>query len=851
MNKKIASIALGGLALLLGCNNMAAREDLVATVGGVPVYRSDVEFVVSTLPSSGATQSEREFAIKKILETRQRAEIARRFVGDPGGRIESRMARQKERNLAQLYQFYYLNESIGQSESDLQAYYALHRAKYQNKGLYANTYTSMRKQVAFDRFVTVHQNEIRAHFDSTRSRYGHAAQAKLVLLAASDTAKVADLLARLAKGAIPDSVVALNDAPQWRDARALPVVHEGGSNALSNGFSVLNGYLFGKAALPAGGQSPIMPSQGTDSLQRYVALHVLSRVAESMPSYDSVRTRVETDFVEQIRQNMIRSAPDSLRKAYQVNVVKIEPQGLEAYYRSHADEFKTQPAFRVYHVESSDSVKLATALVGVQTLDAFKAKAAELSSNTETRARLGDVGVVKDGHCLPFGIGMLPDLFTALQGKPNQTLTPVLKSADTGLYHVFYLVEAIAPVVKPFDRARRLVEEAMRSGGDIPLDSNAALVRMGDQVVVRELDVMKIREELPDEQRPRFNRERLVDVLTEFAIFARAARDVGLDKSPDYHAWMRLHSDRFYSQLLQDSVISATLGYSNEVLRQEYDRHAGKDSLFLGGSFDALRLDIAIWLKTPELAFRRGFVEYSDKMAGFKTWQDAKHKIFSQIRFQQFSLLQRQVLMEYQRQVPIEVLDTALHLELPVYDKDALLLRAQAAYDARKLDDAREYWTTLRAIAPADEELQRKVTLEIAKIYNDQERFEDSQREYQVYASLWPQSPEAYKALFMQGFILSENLKKDSLALPVFKNLLKRYPKTDLTDDAEWMIRNIESGGQLVPALLDSISKADSLAAPVAPATNDAVAPAPAASAPAATPAPVPATPVAQPAAKP
>jgi hypothetical protein len=96
--------------------------------------------------------------------------------------------------------------------------------------------------------------------------------------------------------------------------------------------------------------------------------------------------------------------------------------------------------------------------------------------------------------------------------------------------------------------------------------------------------------------------------------------------------------------------------------------------------------------------------------------------------------------------------------------------------------------------------------------------------EYRRLSYLYPKSPNNYKAMFMVGFIHAEHLKNDSAAVRDFERMLAQYPSSDLSDDADWMIRNIRSGGKLMPVLEgdsgyvapDSVPKA---AAPKAKAT--------------------------------
>ncbi|MCP4581654.1 MAG: tetratricopeptide repeat protein [candidate division Zixibacteria bacterium] len=65
---------------------------------------------------------------------------------------------------------------------------------------------------------------------------------------------------------------------------------------------------------------------------------------------------------------------------------------------------------------------------------------------------------------------------------------------------------------------------------------------------------------------------------------------------------------------------------------------------------------------------------------------------------------------------------------------------------------------------------------------------------YITIADKCPDSPHRDKALFMAGFLKSENLGQKDEALKYFKELLKKYPDSDLSDDAGFMVEAIEAG---------------------------------------------------------
>jgi tetratricopeptide (TPR) repeat protein len=58
----------------------------------------------------------------------------------------------------------------------------------------------------------------------------------------------------------------------------------------------------------------------------------------------------------------------------------------------------------------------------------------------------------------------------------------------------------------------------------------------------------------------------------------------------------------------------------------------------------------------------------------------------------------------------------------------------------------------------------------------------------------FPQDPSVYKAEFMVGFINAENLGDTAAASVAFRELIKKYPESDLADDAAYMLKEIKKG---------------------------------------------------------
>jgi len=74
------------------------------------------------------------------------------------------------------------------------------------------------------------------------------------------------------------------------------------------------------------------------------------------------------------------------------------------------------------------------------------------------------------------------------------------------------------------------------------------------------------------------------------------------------------------------------------------------------------------------------------------------------------------------------------------------------------------------------------------------QRFQEAADLYVEIANNYPNSQYRDKALFMAGYLKSENLNQKQEALKYFNEMLDKYPESDLVDDAQFMINSIESG---------------------------------------------------------
>jgi TolA-binding protein len=90
----------------------------------------------------------------------------------------------------------------------------------------------------------------------------------------------------------------------------------------------------------------------------------------------------------------------------------------------------------------------------------------------------------------------------------------------------------------------------------------------------------------------------------------------------------------------------------------------------------------------------------------------------------------------------------------------------------------------------------------LAQEYSEKGDFQSAIETYQELLKAYPDSPLAYKAQFLIGFVYSENLKDQENAKINYQKVIHDYPDCDLADDARYMLEIMDKGS--VPITADS-----------------------------------------------
>ena len=506
-------------------------------------------------------------------------------------------------------------------------------------------------------------------------------------------------------------------------------------------------------------------------------------------------------FVTTYKREMVQNTIKTVKEKFPVTVEKIVPPDPQGYYEKHKEEFKTAPAFEVYHVQMEDSAALAKLFKKPVDLEKFKAIAAKKSANKETAANGGYVGVVKEGYALPYGIGIVNGLAEAFTGKPEGTLSPVLGSTRTPGRHVFYLVREIPPEVKPYDRVKADVENHMLGAGYLELPADYVLISKNGAPLVTEKQILQIFEEEPGMPKTNNMRERIIRSLAECASFADEARAIGLDSSWEYRALVRQTRDNYIISHY-DEMVQAKGTVPEDSLKAYFEKNGNPVRPKL--SYEESKRDLIDYIRFPENILKHDYY-FNYTINKGRAMEDLRKQVFSNHIRAMRGARKNRIEAEIWANAKVKVFKPGFVVEQPAADVNSYVAEADSLYQARNYDAAIGKWKVIRDNYPDNDTLFAKATLQIAQIEAEAERFAFAEAEYNAFYKMWPDNPDAEKAMFSRGFILNENLHKDTLALQVLEDFQAKYPNSEMGKDVNWLIENIKSGGKLAEELMKKI----------------------------------------------
>ena len=517
---------------------------------------------------------------------------------------------------------------------------------------------------------------------------------------------------------------------------------------------------------------------------------------------DTSSEYLKNTFIRNYREMLANTMGDSLLKAFNLVLVPIVPPTPEEYYEKHKDWFVTEPGFEVYHVEMADSLALAALFyTDSMDLDEFKKIARDNSINKETAANDGYVGKVLEKHVLPYGIGEMGPMFEQFKDKPVGTVSAPIRTFMGETFHVFYLASVVPSHQKSFEQARAAIKNELEHGINYELDSTYVLATMNGEPVILESDILDVYKANPTMPRNRMYHDRITNSLLQNIAFAQEARKRKVDHSWEYRALVRENGLSYVCDAFENKI-KFIVNYPDDTLKAVYDKIGNPAHPNM--SFESSRANLSNWLDMPRNLLKRKYY-YSLEDYLPDDYETSINRLFSEMEISYRDARWDRVVTEAWGKAKVSLYTDSIFLLPQENSLDSAIAALDSFYREQKLDKVLVGWQGLRDRYPENDTIMKKSTYEIAHVLSEMNDYDHSQREYRSFYSVWPDDPNAEKAMFSRGFILTENMHKDSLALEVLNAFKQKFPKSELTESADWLIENIRSGGQLANDLMKKI----------------------------------------------
>ena len=522
------------------------------------------------------------------------------------------------------------------------------------------------------------------------------------------------------------------------------------------------------------------------------------KIADSENPDDSLR--VQAKFFEYRLQEIQKNYMENVRDEQHVVVNPLPDVNARDYYNRHKEQFMTVPGYEVYHIQADDSLALANMFAETPTLEQFKLAAVANSKNEETSKDSGYVGRVKKDYALPYGIGMVEKI-AELDGQSEGYVSTVLR-AQNGRFHKFYLVKQIPSELKRFDRVEKDISVGFKTGRLFEVDSSFVLITKNGKPVMTERDLLYQNSEFYRRDLNADIHSRMVEMFANFYAFAAAAEDIRLNHSWEYRAIVRGMRLDYISDLYFDKLVNGDK-VSDERAKALFEKIGNPEKP--GESFENSKGEMKKLLAMPENLYKRlYYLEYQMSSVG-KTYEQTIYENYMRINSQYQKAYSERLAAQSYAEATVHLYDTSI----PEYKKDlsvsAMMARADSLNKAGEWRDAVEAYRLVLLTYADDDSVFEKASYECAYILGENNEYWPAEMEYYTFYKMWPNSPNAEKAMFSRAFILNENLKRNNDARQVLEEFLQKYPNSELRESAQWLLDNIKSNGKLADELMKKI----------------------------------------------
>ena len=751
MKKIYPLVVLALCSLLVGCNGIGGKDTIVARIGNESLYAEDLDFLVLQNFGNPGSEKYQSAAENLLLSLAKISKVT-------GGSASYDSAWKNyepvvsNRLLTIVYTRFHMMSRLGYTDEELKKYFNEHRSEFDSTA----TYMAVREDVAGRYYLSQNQDSLKKFIQQALPEKDEPANVDLLFFM-GDSLVVSQIADKLKNDVPEDSL---------QNVRNITVAQGKERGVFAD--STVIGALFLADSMKVGESRSFHIMQ--DSSLVHFVLKVQKRTPAVKAREEDYVKEFEQAFIGQQKQALAQKVKEMMTDMGSVVVEKMVPKDPHKFYEDNKEKFMTVPGYEVYHIAMKDSAVLAKTMVNVKDLESFKAVAATISENEETSENNGFVGRVKKDYALPYGIGLVPALWTELEGKGEGYISSVVRSMSNSLYHSFYVSAVIPSEPKAFDRVEKQLEEVYANDVNA-IDSATVLVSDNGKPIYTKADLMKIFDAEPGIPYNKDTHYNIVKMLAQAYAIGEKARQEMVDQSWEFRALMRV----------------ARMDFINA----RYERSLGAEASAVP--------QIAENLKKFEYFYNKE-TTYKDK-----SFEDVQSQIVSGLESKAKMNAKLLANMDAWNKTNVFFYDRSKMSFAPVTTAERFLALGDSLAKNQKFDGAVSAYNKIVDLFAERDTLFRTAVYNMAQTYSDAQKYKQSVACFEAFLQVWPDAPEAEKAMFSLGFVLNENLKQNDRALVVLEDFQKRFPKSELKESVDWLVENIKSDGKLADDLMKKI----------------------------------------------
>lgn len=355
-----------------------------------------------------------------------------------------------------------------------------------------------------------------------------------------------------------------------------------------------------------------------------------------------------------------------------------------------------------------------------------------------------------------------------------------------------------------------------------PEDSNAVLVKVGSDVITRRTLEQRLRE-IPEQYRATYatpeGRKQLLDRMVEERLWLQDAEKNGVEKRPDIVAQLAQQRRDLLIRTWINEIMATNPAPSDSESQVYYEEHLNEFKtpatvtlrhIQLKKELDAKRVLTlargkgADWNKLVTQWTTDSLTRTNGGSLGTVTREGSFASIGAQPALAESAI----ALGDGGIGGPYRT-DRGYHvLKVERVTPDGVRSFDQVkSFIARQLGQQRQQSFYQEALARTRARIGVTPDSAVIRSYvsarkNARDMFQDAQNAggaeqriaaYRGVVEAWPDADVTPQALFMVGFIQSEELQQHDEAEKAFRELLRRYPKSELTASAQWMIEHMRT----------------------------------------------------------